>query len=83
MPLEPDRSNAPLYAPDSSRESRDRAWVESIRTGDVAAFEAMFRAYAEDVRAGRFPGPEQCYRLDPADEAEIREARERLSRTRS
>ncbi len=51
MPLEPDRSNAPLYAPDSSRESRDRAWVESIRTGDVAAFEAMFRAYKNDLGA--------------------------------
>src|SRR6266571_4136011 len=48
-----------------------------------ADIEQAFRAYAEDVRAGRFPAPEQCYRLDPADEAEIREARERLSRTRS
>ena len=45
-----------------------------------ADIEQAFRAYAEDVRAGRFPGPEQCYQLDPADEAEIREARERLSR---
>jgi len=45
-----------------------------------ADIEQAFRAYAEDVRAGRFPGPEQCYHLDPADEAEIREARERLSR---
>jgi 3-methyl-2-oxobutanoate hydroxymethyltransferase len=48
-----------------------------------AEIEQAFRAYAEDVRAGRFPGPEQCYRLDPADEAEIREARERLTRTRT
>jgi 3-methyl-2-oxobutanoate hydroxymethyltransferase len=48
-----------------------------------ADIEQAFRAYAEDVRAGRFPGPEQCYRLDPADEAEIREARRRLSHTRS
>ncbi len=48
-----------------------------------ADIEQAFRAYAEDVRAGRFPGPEQCYQLDPRDEAEIREARERLSRTRS
>ena len=45
-----------------------------------ADIEQAFRAYAEDVRAGRFPGPEQCYQLDPADEAEIREARDRLSR---
>ena len=45
-----------------------------------ADIEQAFRAYAEDVRAGRFPGPEQCYQLDPSDEAEIREARERLSR---
>ena len=37
--------------------------------------EQAFRAYADDVRAGRFPGPEQCYQLDPTDEAEIREAR--------
>ena len=51
MPLEPDRRHAPLYAPDSSRESRDRAWVESIRTGDVPAFEAMFRAYKNDLGA--------------------------------
>ncbi len=48
-----------------------------------ADIEQAFRAYAEDVRAGRFPAPDQCYQLDPADEAEIREARKRLSRTRS
>jgi 3-methyl-2-oxobutanoate hydroxymethyltransferase len=48
-----------------------------------AAIEQAFRAYGDDVRAGRFPGVEQCYRLDPADEAEIREARERLVRARS
>ena len=47
------------------------------------AIEQAFRSYADDVRAGRFPGPEQCYRMDPADEAEIREARERLVRARS
>jgi RNA polymerase sigma-70 factor (ECF subfamily) len=51
VPLEPERSNAPLSAPDSYRESRDRAWVESIRTGDVPAFEAMFRAYKNDLGA--------------------------------
>ncbi len=45
--------------------------------------EAAFRAYADDVRAGRFPGPQECYSLDPADEAEIHEARARLCRGRS
>ena len=48
-----------------------------------ADIEAAFRAYAEDVRAGRFPGPQECYALDPTDEAEIREARARLCRGRS
>jgi RNA polymerase sigma-70 factor (ECF subfamily) len=51
VPLKPDRRDAPLYAPDWSRESRDRVWVESIRTGDVPAFEAMFRAYKNDLGA--------------------------------
>src|SRR5439155_25526158 len=37
--------------PDSSRDSRDRAWVECIRTGHVRAFEAMFRAYKNDLGA--------------------------------
>ena len=49
--LQPDRRDAPRYAPDASRESRDRAWVERIRTGDVPAFEAMFRAYKNDLGA--------------------------------
>jgi 3-methyl-2-oxobutanoate hydroxymethyltransferase len=34
-----------------------------------------FTRYAADVRAGRFPGPAQCYPIDPAAEAEIRRAR--------
>lgn len=38
--------------------------------------ERAFRQYAEDVRAGRFPGPQQCYPMDPEHEAEIRRARE-------
>ena len=38
-----------------------------------------FRRYAEDVRRGAFPGPEQCYPIDEADEAEIRRARLALS----
>jgi RNA polymerase sigma-70 factor (ECF subfamily) len=31
--------------------ARDRLWVERIRTGDVSAFEAMFRAYKNDLGA--------------------------------
>ncbi len=37
--------------------------------------ENAFREYADDVRAGRFPGPEHCYAIDPACEAEIHLAR--------
>jgi len=40
-----------------------------------AATEEAFRAYVADVRAGHFPGPRHCYRLDPSAEAEIRGAR--------
>jgi hypothetical protein len=36
---------------------------------------AAFRAYADDVRAGRFPAPEHCYPIDPAAEDAIRAAR--------
>ena len=43
-----------------------------------AAIEGALRQYAEDVRAGRFPGPEHCYPLDAEIEAEIREARRPL-----
>jgi len=38
--------------------------------------ENAFRAYADDVRAGRFPGPEHLYPIEPAHEAEIRAARQ-------
>jgi 3-methyl-2-oxobutanoate hydroxymethyltransferase len=31
-----------------------------------------FAAYAADVRAGRFPGPEHCYPIDAAAEADLR-----------
>jgi len=48
-----------------------------------AAIEQAFSSYAADVRAGRFPGPEHCYELDPTDEAEIREARRQLARSRT
>ncbi len=37
--------------------------------------EAAFRAYAADVRAGRFPGPEHCYPIEPEQEADIRRLR--------
>ena len=37
--------------------------------------ENAFRSYADDVRAGRFPGPEHLYPIDAAHEAEIRAAR--------
>ena len=40
-----------------------------------AAVTAAFGAYADDVRAGRFPGPEHCYPIDPVQEAAIRGAR--------
>lgn len=46
------------------------------RYADVGAdVERAFRAYAEDVRAGAFPGPEHCYPIDPDQEAEIRRQR--------
>ena len=41
--------------------------------------ETAFRAYAEDVRAGRFPGLEHCYPIDPVHESEIRQQREARS----
>jgi hypothetical protein len=37
--------------------------------------ERAFRAYADDVRAAHFPGPEHCYPIDQAEEAAIRSAR--------
>jgi 3-methyl-2-oxobutanoate hydroxymethyltransferase len=40
-----------------------------------ATIEAAFRAYASDVRAGRFPGAEQCYPIDADAAAEIRQVR--------
>lgn len=46
------------------------------RYADIGtATEDAFRAYAADVRAGCFPGPEQCYPLESAAEAEINTAR--------
>jgi len=43
--------------------------------------ERAFRAYAEDVREGRFPGPEHCYPIDATEEAKLR--RRQLSRAAS
>ncbi|HEX6536652.1 MAG TPA: 3-methyl-2-oxobutanoate hydroxymethyltransferase [Gemmatimonadaceae bacterium] len=40
-----------------------------------AGVEGALRAYAEDVRAGRFPAPEHCYPIDAEEEAAIRAAR--------
>ncbi|MBI2402188.1 MAG: 3-methyl-2-oxobutanoate hydroxymethyltransferase [Gemmatimonadetes bacterium] len=37
--------------------------------------EQAFRAYSEDVRAARFPGPEHCYPIEARQAAEIRELR--------
>ena len=31
--------------------------------------EGAFRAYADDVRAQRFPAPQHCYAIDPAEAA--------------
>jgi len=45
--------------------------------------ERAFRSYADDVRAGRFPGPEHLYPIEPAHEAEIRSARACHSEERS
>src|SRR5918998_3718480 len=44
---------------------------------------SAFRAYADDVRAGRFPAPEHCYPVDGAHEAEIRAARSAQPRARA
>jgi RNA polymerase sigma-70 factor, ECF subfamily len=41
----------PDPCPDAARLARDREWVARIRTGDVAAFESMWRAYKNDIGA--------------------------------
>lgn len=41
--------------------------------------ERAARAYADDVRAGRFPAPEHCYPISEESEAEIRRARARIT----
>lgn len=48
-PTEPSRSAA---SPNSEEiVARDRIWLERVRTGDVEAFEAIFRAYKNDLGA--------------------------------
>lgn len=42
--------------------------------------EAAFRCYGEDVREGRFPGPEHCYPIAPGEQAEIALARQEMLR---
>lgn len=42
--------------------------------------EAAFRRYAEDVREGRFPGPEHCYPMPPGEQTEIALARQEMVR---
>jgi 3-methyl-2-oxobutanoate hydroxymethyltransferase len=45
-----------------------------------AAAEAAFRAYADDVRNGRFPAPEHCYPIPPDEESAIRRHRRHATR---
>ena len=40
-----------------------------------STIEQAFRAYAEDVRSGRFPEPEHCYEIAEAEAAKIRARR--------
>jgi RNA polymerase sigma-70 factor (ECF subfamily) len=52
MSLSPlaDDSHLPAYAADPAAiAARDRLWVAGIRASDAAAFEAMFRAYKNDL----------------------------------
>jgi 3-methyl-2-oxobutanoate hydroxymethyltransferase len=52
------------------------------RYADIGAqIESAFRGYAEDVRSAAFPGPEHCYPIDPAQEAEIRASHCRSQRS--
>lgn len=45
----------------------------------AAEIESAIRRYAEDVRAGRFPGPEHCYPIEGEERAAIERARQRTS----
>jgi 3-methyl-2-oxobutanoate hydroxymethyltransferase len=46
-----------------------------------AVIPSALAAYAADVRAGRFPGPEHCYPIEPAEAEAIRTRRGAGSRT--
>lgn len=45
-----------------------------------AVIENAFRAYADDVRGGRFPAREHCYPIDPAEAAAMIAGRQPLAR---
>ena len=49
MTLHPNRKDDRVGLVSPSDESRDRGWIDAIRTGDAAAFEAMFRVYADGL----------------------------------
>jgi len=51
MHIHSDHRDLGLDAPDSSNESRDRAWIAHVRASDGASFEEMFRAYGEALCA--------------------------------
>jgi RNA polymerase sigma-70 factor (ECF subfamily) len=51
MYIHSDRRDLALDAPDSSNESRDRAWIARVRASDAVAFESMFRVYGEALCA--------------------------------
>jgi RNA polymerase sigma-70 factor, ECF subfamily len=48
MPAAHDRDEAHGNA-DASREVREREWIDGVRTSDIAAFDAMFVAYADKL----------------------------------
>jgi RNA polymerase sigma-70 factor (ECF subfamily) len=51
-------------APQQSREQSDFAWFGGVRHGDIAAFERLFRAYAEELVSFA------AYRVNGDDDAE-------------
>lgn len=51
MTLPADRAGSAALVRAEQVAARDRDWVERVRTGDVEAFEAMFRAYRDDLGA--------------------------------
>jgi len=49
MTLRSDRQKHTVDLTKASAESRDRAWIDAVRTGDTVSFEAMFRSYADGL----------------------------------